>query len=80
MAGRGWICLLCVAGGGARVPAGAAPDIFGAAVPQAMGLARALISGVAFVAVGLAAIVVGAFMLRGNLHMWDRRDGADSEK
>lgn len=45
-----------------------------------MGLARALINGVAFVAVGLAAIVVGAFMLRGNMHMWDRRDGADSEK
>lgn len=65
---------------GASVPAGTAPDIFGAALQCVMGLARALISGVAFVAVGLAAIVVGAFMLRGNMHMWDRRDGADSEK
>ena len=65
---------------GACAPAGTAPDIFGAALPYMMGLARALISGVAFVAVGLAAIVVGAFMLRGNMHMWDRRDGADSEK
>ena len=45
-----------------------------------MGVARMLVSGVVFVAVGLAAIVVGAFMLRGNMHMWDRRKGADSEK
>ena len=45
-----------------------------------MGLARALIGGAAFVVVGLAAIIVGAFMLRGNLHMWDRKDRSDSEK
>ena len=45
-----------------------------------MGIARALISGAAFVVVGLAAIIVGAFMLRGNLHMWDRKDNTDNEK
>lgn len=33
----------------------------------------AVARAVVFVVVGLAAIVVGAFMLRGNMHMWDRR-------
>jgi len=31
-----------------------------------------------FVAAGLAAIVVGSFMIRGNMHMWDSKK--DSEK
>ena len=26
-----------------------------------------------FIATGLIAIVVGSFMLRGNMHMWDRK-------
>ena len=65
--------------GAARAPA--PRRIYSApAKTHAMGLVRALIGGAAFVVVGLAAIVVGAFMLRGNLHMWDRRDRTDSEK
>lgn len=45
-----------------------------------MGIGGKLASGAAFVVVGLAAIVVGAFMLRGNMHMWDRRGGSDNKK
>lgn len=32
-----------------------------------------------FVAGGLAVIVVGLFMLRGTMHMWDRAAGAKSD-
>jgi hypothetical protein len=28
----------------------------------------------AFVAVGIVTIIVGAFMLRGTMHMWDKDD------
>ena len=31
-----------------------------------------------FIAAGLAAIVVGSFMIRGNMHMWDK--GKDSDE
>lgn len=58
----------------------AAPDILDASGVLCMNLVRTMISIVVFVATGLAAIVVGAFMLRGNMHMWDRRNGADNEK
>lgn len=44
-----------------------------------MGLAGAVIRVAVFVAAGLAAIVVGAFMLRGNMRMWDRRGGRRGE-
>ena len=35
-----------------------------------------------FIASGLVAIIVGAFMLRGNMHMWDKPSSEknDSEK
>ena len=31
-----------------------------------------------FVAGGLAAIIVGSFMIRGIMHMWDKPDSEDS--
>ena len=34
-----------------------------------------------FIATGLIAIIVGSFMLRGNMHMWDRKsDNSSDEK
>lgn len=33
-----------------------------------------------FVITGTVAIVVGAFMLRGNMHMWDKDRGNDRDK
>ena len=33
-----------------------------------------------FVAGGLVAIIVGSFMIRGTMHMWDNRDPEDPEK
>ena len=35
-----------------------------------------------FIATGLIAIIVGSFMLRGNMHMWDRKsnDSKNDEK
>jgi len=30
-----------------------------------------------FIVTGLAAIIVGAFMLRGNMHLWDRKSSQD---
>lgn len=41
-----------------------------------MRIAKALV----LVVVGLIAIVVGAFMLRGNMHMWDRRRSTTDRK
>lgn len=32
-----------------------------------------------FVAGGLVAIIVGSFMIRGTMHMWDRPESKDSE-
>ncbi|CAI9832726.1 conserved hypothetical protein [Nitrosopumilaceae archaeon] len=37
-----------------------------------MGLMRAVPGAIRFIAAGIAAIAVGAFMLRGTMHMWDR--------
>ena len=31
-----------------------------------------------FIAGGIVAIIVGSFMIRGNMHMWDKKD--DSNK
>jgi len=34
-----------------------------------------------FIATGLVAIIVGAFMLRGNMHLWDKKSpGDDNDK
>lgn len=30
-----------------------------------------------FIAAGIAAIAVGAFMIRGTMHLWDRPDESD---
>jgi hypothetical protein len=34
----------------------------------------------AFVVVGIVTIIVGAFMLRGTMHMWDKPKDDDSKK
>ena len=34
----------------------------------------------AFVAVGIVTIIVGAFMLRGTMHMWDKDKKDDESK
>ncbi len=39
-----------------------------------MSVLRAISGAAIFVVAGLVAIIVGAFMLRGNMRMWDRRD------
>ena len=35
--------------------------------------------GFMFVVVGLVTIIVGSFLLRGNMHMWDKAKPAESE-
>lgn len=32
-----------------------------------------------FIAVGIVTIIVGAFMLRGTMHLWDRQKDSDDE-
>jgi hypothetical protein len=32
-----------------------------------------------FIAVGIVTIIVGAFMLRGTMHLWDKKKDEDSE-
>lgn len=32
-----------------------------------------------FLATGIVAVIVGSFMLRGNMHMWDRKDSKDRD-
>ena len=38
--------------------------------------------GLMFVVVGLVTIIVGSFLLRGNMHMWDKvkKDGTKKDK
>ena len=36
--------------------------------------------GIMFVVVGIVTIVVGSFLLRGNMHMWDRTKSKKSEE
>ena len=36
--------------------------------------------GVMFVVVGLVTIIVGSFLLRGNMHMWDKSKSEESEE
>ena len=38
--------------------------------------------GIMFVVVGLVTIIVGSFLLRGNMHMWDKvkRDKSNEDK
>ncbi|WP_182134505.1 hypothetical protein [Nitrosopumilus sp. b1] len=33
-----------------------------------------------FLVAGLVAIIVGSFMIRGNMHLWDRKKSTDDEK
>jgi hypothetical protein len=35
---------------------------------------------IVFVVVGIVAIVVGSFMIRGTMHMWDRQKKSDDDK
>lgn len=37
-----------------------------------MGKLRSIVQIFTFIITGIAAIIVGSFMLRGNMHMWDR--------
>ena len=36
--------------------------------------------GVMFVVVGIGTVVVGSFLLRGNMHMWDKTDSEKSKE
>ena len=36
--------------------------------------------GFMFLAVGLVTIIVGSFLLRGNMHMWDKTKKDDNDK
>jgi ABC-type uncharacterized transport system permease subunit len=36
--------------------------------------------GIMFVVVGLVTIIVGSFLLRGNMHMWDKTKSKKSEE
>jgi hypothetical protein len=33
-----------------------------------------------FIVVGIGTIIVGSFMIRGTMHMWDKPEKADDEK
>ena len=35
--------------------------------------------GVMFIVVGLVTIIVGSFLLRGNMHMWDKTKSDESK-
>lgn len=39
-----------------------------------MGVKEAVVNTAIFVLAGISAIIVGAFMLRGTMRMWDRKD------
>lgn len=45
-----------------------------------MRIAKDIARGIVFVVVGVVAIVVGAFMLRGNMHLWDRNKGKTNKE
>lgn len=45
-----------------------------------MGGIRSIGRFFAFVAGGLAAIIVGAFMIRGTMHMWDGKTDEPADK
>jgi hypothetical protein len=39
-----------------------------------MSVLRKIGKACAFVAIGIVTIVVGAFMIRGTMHLWDKKD------
>lgn len=39
-----------------------------------MSILRKIGKGFAFVIIGIITIVVGAFMIRGTMHLWDNKD------
>ncbi len=45
-----------------------------------MGALRGIVGFFAFIAAGIVAVAVGAFMIRGNMHMWDRNAKKDDDK
>ena len=38
---------------------------------------KSIVRFLVFIAVGLATIIVGSFMIRGNMHMWDKDKDSD---
>ena len=36
--------------------------------------------GITFVVVGIVTVIVGSFLLRGNMHMWDKSKSEESEE
>lgn len=40
---------------------------------------RAVIKIFSFIVVGIVTIIVGAFMLRGTMHLWDKQKSDDEE-
>ena len=59
---------------------GAKIVISGAAYARGMAGLRDAGRLVLFVAGGIAAVIVGAFMIRGTMHMWDGPDGDAKKK
>lgn len=38
-----------------------------------MGVLGSVAGAIAFAVAGIVAVIVGSFMIRGNMHMWDKR-------
>ena len=45
-----------------------------------MSILHSIGKGLAFVAIGIVTIIVGAFMIRGTMHLWDRKDKDEPKK
>ncbi|MEM2159825.1 MAG: hypothetical protein QXN55_02585 [Candidatus Nitrosotenuis sp.] len=45
-----------------------------------MSVLRKIGKAIAFAAVGIVTIIVGAFMIRGTMHMWDKDDESKKDK
>jgi hypothetical protein len=44
-----------------------------------MSIFGSIVKVFSFIAVGIVTIIVGAFMLRGTMHMWDKKKDQDDE-
>ena len=53
---------------------------YGAALPSPLASLKGAGRALLFVAAGLIAVIVGSFMLRGNMHMWDGAGGGGSAR
>lgn len=45
-----------------------------------MSVLRKIGKALAFVVIGIVTIIVGAFMIRGTMHMWDNKDDSKKDK